>query len=41
MLDFNSEKFESDIPNPFMDETIKKEDIQHLGYRYRLRQLMI
>ena len=41
MLDFNSEKFESDSPNPFMDETIKKEDIQHLGYRYRLRQLMI
>ena len=36
MLDFNSEKFESDNPNPFMDETIKKEDIEHLGYRYRL-----
>ena len=36
MLDFNSEKFESDSPNPFMDETIKKEDIEHLGYRYRL-----
>ena len=36
MLDFNSEKFESEGPNPFMDETIKKEDIEHLGYRYRL-----
>ncbi len=27
MLDFNSEKFESEGPNPFIDETIKKEDI--------------
>ena len=36
MLDFNSEKFESEGPYPFIDETIKKEDIERLGYRYRL-----
>ena len=36
MLDFNSKKFESEGPYPFIDETIKKEDIERLGYRYRL-----
>ena len=36
MLDFDSEPLEDDGPNPFIDENMKKEDIEHLGYRYRL-----
>jgi translation initiation factor 3 subunit D len=36
MLDFESEKFEDDGPNPFFDENYKNDNIEHLGYRYRL-----
>ena len=36
MLDFESEKFEDDGPNPFVDENYKNDNIEHLGYRYRL-----
>jgi translation initiation factor 3 subunit D len=39
IIDLNSEPYKCDGPNPFVDEDTKPEQIEHLGYVYRVWKL--